>query len=197
MCVPAWPRGCACRGCRSVPLAARGLGPPLTSSLSPTHTLIISTGHVEIRSQSASPRRVLNVVIYKHINHSPKEPLRSSLVMMNSLVRSTLVSRSGCSEAPLGHWFGLLRKPMAAGSTGMSSKRTRGAEVGKGETRSSSLRSLGPSPAATCDSFRSHRRRHWLGPAWQSDASTWVCAQASPSGHTGSQRLQTPARLAG
>lgn len=71
VCVLALPRGCARRGCRSVPLVARGLDPPRTISLSPTHTLI-NTGHVEIRSHSASPRRVLNVVIYKQISHSPK-----------------------------------------------------------------------------------------------------------------------------
>lgn len=71
VCVLALPRGCARRGCRSVPLVARGLDPPLTISLSPTHTLI-NTGHVEILSQRASPRRALNVVIYKQISHSPK-----------------------------------------------------------------------------------------------------------------------------
>lgn len=40
-------------------------------SLSHTHTLI-NTGHVEILSQSALPGRVLNVVIYKQLSHSPK-----------------------------------------------------------------------------------------------------------------------------
>lgn len=58
-------------GCRSVRLAACGLAPPLTIFLSPTHTLI-NTGHVEILSQSVLLRRVLNVVIYKQLSHSPK-----------------------------------------------------------------------------------------------------------------------------
>lgn len=71
MCVLASPRGCARGRCRSVLLAACGLAPPLTVSLSPTYTLI-NTGHVEILSQSALPGRVLNVVIYKQLSHSPK-----------------------------------------------------------------------------------------------------------------------------
>lgn len=58
-------------GCRSVPLAACGLAPPLMISLSSTHTLV-NRGHVEILSQSALPGRVLNVVIYKQLSHSPK-----------------------------------------------------------------------------------------------------------------------------